>query len=182
MKSNRAIDDWICVCLLLGNDFLPILPSIDTFEYSMDSLLLTYTSLMRGTNKHLTKNDIPNLERVKMFFRSIGEEEKSIFRNRHERDEQEGGHGSDLDDTIRLWEEGWHERYYTNKFNISQDNLKKFSIKVAQDSTRGLCWILQYYYQGVPSWDWYVFRIHLIISLFFVVYQVLSISLWSICF
>jgi 5'-3' exoribonuclease 2 len=118
------------------------------------------------SEEYLTENGIANLERVEMFLKSIDKEEKSIFRNRHERDEQEGGHGSDLYDTIRLWEEGWHERYYINKFNINQDNLKEFSIKVAQDYTRGLCWILQYYYQGVPSWDWYVFRIHLIISLF----------------
>lgn len=69
------------------------------------------------------------------------------------RDEEED---NDPNDTVRLWEEGWRERYYKNKFNVDKDNLQEFRIEVAQHYARGLCWVLQYYYQGVPAWDWYV--------------------------
>jgi 5'-3' exoribonuclease 2 len=61
-------------------------------------------------------------------------------------------------DTVRLWEEGWRERYYKNKFNVEKNDLEEFRIQVAQHYARGLCWVLQYYYQGVPAWDWYVFK------------------------
>ena len=63
---------------------------------------------------------------------------------------------NDPNDTVRLWEEGWRERYYKNKFNVGKDDLEEFRIQVAQHYARGLCWVLQYYYQGVPAWDWYV--------------------------
>lgn len=62
---------------------------------------------------------------------------------------------NDPKDTVRLWEEGWRERYYKNKFNVGKDDLQQYRIEVAQHYARGLCWVLQYYYQGVPAWDWY---------------------------
>jgi 5'-3' exoribonuclease 2 len=68
---------------------------------------------------------------------------------------------NDPNDSVRLWEEGWRERYYKNKFNVGKDDIQEFRIQVAQNYARGLCWVLQYYYQGVPAWDWYEFNINL---------------------
>ncbi|CAF3304786.1 unnamed protein product [Rotaria socialis] len=62
---------------------------------------------------------------------------------------------NDPNDNVRLWEEGWRERYYKKKFNIKKKHVEKFRTQIAQHYTRGLCWVLQYYYQGVPAWDWY---------------------------
>ena len=70
-------------------------------------------------------------------------------------DEEDNG----PNDSVRLWEEGWRERYYKIKFNVNKYDLEEFRIQVAQNYARGLCWVLQYYYQGVPAWDWYVFNI-----------------------
>ena len=63
---------------------------------------------------------------------------------------------NDPSDNVRLWEEGWRERYYKNKFNVDKKSVDEFRVQVAQHYARGLCWVLQYYYQGVPAWDWYV--------------------------
>ncbi|CAF1675340.1 unnamed protein product, partial [Adineta ricciae] len=60
---------------------------------------------------------------------------------------------NDPNDTVRLWEEGWRGRYYKNKFNVDKDEIDQFRVEVAQHYARGLCWVLQYYYQGVPAWD-----------------------------
>ncbi|UJR23621.1 hypothetical protein I4U23_026607 [Adineta vaga] len=62
---------------------------------------------------------------------------------------------NDPNDTVRLWEDGWRERYYKNKFNVDQNEIEQFRVEVAHHYARGLCWVLQYYYQGVPAWDWY---------------------------
>ena len=59
-------------------------------------------------------------------------------------------------DDIRLWEEGWRERYYQNKFNVNIGSSHKFQEEIVQHYVQGLCWVLQYYYHGVPSWDWYI--------------------------
>ena len=64
------------------------------------------------------------------------------------------GEDSSPEDTIRLWEDGWKDRYYRQKFGVSEDDVE-FRHKVAQAYTEGLCWVLKYYYQGCVSWDWY---------------------------
>ncbi|XP_033216725.1 5'-3' exoribonuclease 2 homolog [Belonocnema kinseyi] len=57
-------------------------------------------------------------------------------------------------DEVRLWEDGFKERYYESKFDVSADNFA-FRNNVALQYVRGLCWVLRYYYQGCASWKWY---------------------------
>ncbi|KNC26021.1 putative 5'-3' exoribonuclease 2 [Lucilia cuprina] len=57
-------------------------------------------------------------------------------------------------DEVRLWENGFKDRYYESKFDVGKDNLD-FRYSVALQYVRGLCWVLKYYYQGCASWDWY---------------------------
>ena len=61
---------------------------------------------------------------------------------------------NDPNDSVRLWEDGWRERYYKSKFNVNKKDMEEFRTQVGQHYARGLCWVLQYYYQGVPAWDW----------------------------
>lgn len=57
-------------------------------------------------------------------------------------------------DTVRLFEAGWKDRYYRAKFDVGEDDVE-FRRKVAWAYVEGLCWVLKYYYQGCVSWDWY---------------------------
>ncbi|KPI40550.1 5'-3' exoribonuclease 2 [Cyphellophora attinorum] len=57
-------------------------------------------------------------------------------------------------DTVRLWEDGYADRYYEQKFHVGPENLE-FRHQVARDYVEGLCWVLLYYFQGCPSWTWY---------------------------
>ncbi|XP_030379907.1 5'-3' exoribonuclease 2 homolog isoform X2 [Scaptodrosophila lebanonensis] len=57
-------------------------------------------------------------------------------------------------DEVRLWEDGFKNRYYESKFDVSPENLN-FRYAVALQYVRGLCWVLKYYYQGCASWNWY---------------------------
>ncbi|XP_029318643.1 5'-3' exoribonuclease 2 isoform X3 [Cottoperca gobio] len=58
------------------------------------------------------------------------------------------------EDNVRLWEDGWKQRYFKTKFDVdaSDDDFRK---KVVQSYVEGLCWVLRYYYQGCASWKWY---------------------------
>lgn len=58
------------------------------------------------------------------------------------------------EDTIKLWEPGYEERYYQQKFHVAPDDIA-FRNKVAREYAEGLCWVLAYYMQGCPSWTWY---------------------------
>lgn len=57
-------------------------------------------------------------------------------------------------DEVRLWEDGFKDRYYESKFDVGADNFE-FRAEVGRQYVRGLCWVLRYYYQGCASWKWY---------------------------
>lgn len=57
-------------------------------------------------------------------------------------------------DTVRLWEEGYKERYYVQKFKCDPDDVA-FRRSIARDYVEGLAWVLLYYYQGCHSWTWF---------------------------
>ncbi|KAL8775614.1 MAG: hypothetical protein Q9209_000110 [Squamulea sp. 1 TL-2023] len=57
-------------------------------------------------------------------------------------------------DNVRLWETGYADRYYENKFKADPKDIA-FRNKVARAYTEGLAWVLLYYFQGCPSWTWY---------------------------
>ncbi len=52
----------------------------------------------------------------------------------------------DANDPVRLWEDGWKDRYYKIKFNIDEND-EDFRTKLAHHYTVGLQWVLKYYYQ-----------------------------------
>ncbi|KAH9893762.1 hypothetical protein F4778DRAFT_772513 [Xylariomycetidae sp. FL2044] len=58
------------------------------------------------------------------------------------------------EDTVRLWEDGYADRYYEQKFHVDPKDIE-FRRKVARAYVEGLCWVLRYYYQGCPSWEWF---------------------------
>ncbi|KAK4179995.1 exoribonuclease 2 [Triangularia setosa] len=57
-------------------------------------------------------------------------------------------------DTVRLWEEGYADRYYEQKFKVDPKDIE-FRHKVARAYVEGLAWVLMYYFQGCPSWEWF---------------------------
>ncbi|KAG8232557.1 hypothetical protein J437_LFUL013043 [Ladona fulva] len=57
-------------------------------------------------------------------------------------------------DEVRLWEDGFKDRYYESKFDAPAEDIQ-FRHSVAVHYVRGLAWVLQYYYQGCASWKWY---------------------------
>ena len=57
-------------------------------------------------------------------------------------------------DEVRLYEDGFKDRYYESKFGVLPTEVD-FRHRVAAEYTIGLCWVLRYYYQGCASWKWY---------------------------
>lgn len=57
-------------------------------------------------------------------------------------------------DNVRLWEQGYQDRYYEQKFGKPPSDID-FRRQVAHAYAEGLAWVLLYYFQGCPSWEWY---------------------------
>ncbi|GMM33651.1 ssRNA exonuclease [Saccharomycopsis crataegensis] len=59
-------------------------------------------------------------------------------------------------DLIRVWEPGYSNRYYKIKFNLVDDEqVLPFKKQLLYHYLEGISWVLLYYYQGCPSWNWY---------------------------
>ncbi|GAA5868758.1 hypothetical protein JCM3774_003881 [Rhodotorula dairenensis] len=65
-----------------------------------------------------------------------------------------GNNVVEQDDAVKLWEPGYKERYYRQKFGVELSDIE-FRRKIVKSYVEGLCWVLEYYYQGTPSWQWY---------------------------
>lgn len=60
----------------------------------------------------------------------------------------------EYDDDVKLWEPGYRERYYRSKFGVELSDVE-FRKQVVKSYLEGLSWVLHYYYQGTPSWNWF---------------------------
>ena len=53
--KERLIDDFVCLMILLGDDFLPELPSLDINEGSVQFIIGVYKS---ASQRSLTRRDV----------------------------------------------------------------------------------------------------------------------------
>ncbi|KAJ8523017.1 hypothetical protein ONZ45_g526 [Pleurotus djamor] len=58
------------------------------------------------------------------------------------------------EDTVKLWEPGYKERYYRQKFGLEASD-REARKNITRCYIEGLCWVLHYYYQGTPAWQWF---------------------------
>ncbi|KAM3162178.1 5'-3' exoribonuclease [Lachancea thermotolerans] len=61
----------------------------------------------------------------------------------------------DTDEEVKLFEPGYHDRYYTAKFHIDERDIDQLRKEVVRSYVEGVSWVLLYYYQGCASWNWY---------------------------
>lgn len=60
------------------------------------------------------------------------------------------------EELIRLGDRGWKGRYYEQKFGISEEaEQAHLIVDLRRSYVEGLCWVMQYYFDGVASWRWF---------------------------
>ena len=261
LDLERIIDDFVFLCFLVGNDFLPNMPSLKIREGAIDALTFLYKKIRPEMKDYLTngKGQL-NLNECEVLFGKLSLVEDRFFKNEMERkildenyrknnpvlfdksrknktlsafrqipDINQGekkkekkikkksgkdvGNKDELDlvnivgsitsiekdeilkkefsleelklhgeekmnslikeaiieendqkvkeytDKIKLGEAGWKDRYYMEKFHVSQNVNKQALLdlkqKIKQYYIEGLCWVFEYYYNGCISWSWF---------------------------
>ncbi len=179
-KSN-VINDFIFICYLMGNDFLPHIPALDIYNNAIDKLLECYvdTVLLYGyiINKTIDDININNDVYYNFIIKLASDEEQTIIDNYNKTSGSKKKksycqstdpfdiemHKIDnlifkIEDPISLGEGpmvDWRERYYNNYYYTNHSELDEFSNKMVHHYNVGLKWVAMYYFDKCPSWDWY---------------------------
>ena len=61
----------------------------------------------------------------------------------------------EMEDFVRLGQEGWKLRYYEEKFKVTGGEVDEFRQRIHHSYMEGLSWVFEYYFQGCSSWGWY---------------------------
>lgn len=178
--DTNYCNDFIFLCYLLGNDFLPHLPSIDIKKSGLDIVLDNYTDIYISSNKNLIyineKKLKINMEFLTELLKRLGEQEYEYFTEilpeinnktkRHkcnatdkyeiEMWELENMRKIKIEDPIKLGygnEELWKFRYYEHYFNTTE--YQHYTIQdVCNNYIYGLKWVSEYYFNDCPDWKW----------------------------
>lgn len=155
-NETSAINDFVFLCFLVGNDFLPHIPSIDILSGGIDKLLEIYRDVGK-TYGHLTRKNGGNVVFVKKslqkIMHTIGNIEKEMLeeklnkRDRHFPDHlliENTERNEDGNYIVKI--KNYRQKYNTEKFGDVKN--------VVCDYLEGMQWVLSYYTNDVPCWKW----------------------------
>ena len=176
-ESRGRIYDYIFMCFLLGNDFLPHFPSLNIRTHGNTTVLDTYKRIIGNrADRRFIGLESGNIQWrwVKLFLNELAKEEhKSIqaeYVSRHKMEKRFYPAETKEDREIafdnipviyRAHEHfinpndvGWEARYYRVAFDLKSDPSRKFIESICCNYLEGLEWVFRYYKEGCPHWRW----------------------------
>ena len=165
------IDDYIFMCFLLGNDFMPHFPALNIRYNGFNVLLNLYKSDF-GVKKQLIKDGRIVWKNFKMFIEKIANNEEAFLKEIYgirEKQEKKRYPESSIDEKeikyintpsferniekfINPFEEEWCFRYYYSLFDKDIDKNVKFIPEVCNNYLQTLQWTYYYYSRECINW------------------------------
>ena len=78
---EKVIDDWILLCILVGNDFVPHLPKLHIAKGALPLLYGTYMRVLPSLDGYINESGILNLPRFEKFLRALSVFDIAEFEN-----------------------------------------------------------------------------------------------------
>ena len=158
-NPHTAIEDFIFLCFIVGNDFLPHIPSIEIIQGGLE-LIIQICKQVGPSHGHITRHtpdgDIQFVPKsLSVFLGTIGHYEKENF----EAKLREKFIPDPLLDSCSLrgpkgvWSvdiNRYNRLYWEDKFpsNFTEE-------QVCHEYLEGMQWVLSYYTKDVPNWKWH---------------------------
>ncbi len=130
-KSNEisSIDDLILLSFFLGNDFLPVIPSIDIRKNGYGNMIKFGILTSRNVGYIVRRSTQDNKEIYELNFNSLLYFVNNMMTNEN-------------------MDEKYKANYYKSKGITNIDD-------VCYKYIEGLLFILKYYLSGIPDWEWF---------------------------
>ena len=170
-SANTAIDDFIFMCFLVGNDFVPTIPTLAILDGGIDSMIDVYKTVGRSYG-HLTrisrksKDTTVVFQQAAMtaFLGTVAQYEAGLL------EEKFNSGVNFIEDPILTSSMGpvqeidskfiqkidfgaYRTKYYKKKLDIEDNETDIFN--VCDQYLRGLQWVMTYYKKGMPDWKWF---------------------------
>jgi len=169
-SDKRRTYDYVFMCFLLGNDFLPHFPAMNIRTHGISVLMEIYKNLLGSHSDRFFVSQDKKIQwrHVSSFVNEIAKNEHQYLINEYFlRDKWDKRQFSDstpkerddlLSNVPLLYrseekyispnEYGWEKRYYNILLGESDTKM------IAMNYIEGLEWVLKYYTQGCPDWKW----------------------------
>ena len=176
--KHRFLDDYVFLCMLLGNDFMPKVHWYSIYEKGMEKFLSCYFQIYNHRETFLvdsTSFQINTEMLCDILFLIKNSEQDSIcklFEKRKkskiyikpemsERERQQmltdfyplQPQNLYIEQAIEPTKSNWQQRYYKTCFNM--ENSPENISMICQIYLKTLVFNFLYYFDECPSWDWY---------------------------
>lgn len=154
---RRAVDDFVLICFLVGNDFLPQIPVMEIFQGGLDLLVEIYTSICPGVG-HLTRTSRRGLsirmEALARFLEVCARYEKENLEYKLKKSflffpDPLLQAAKVKPSTPTIDHARWSSLYLKKKFPAGTGQREICDLYL-----KGMEWVLQYYTWGVSDWYW----------------------------
>ena len=172
--ERNKIYDYIFLCFMLGNDFLPHFPAVNIRTNGMDILMETYRNILGCKNKNIISDGKIIWKNFRLLIKELSiHEEKFIqddykLRTKMEKrppriDENSSkfdkemlhapSREREMEKYINPFDKYWENRYYDMLFDVDIDDESRK--KISLNYLEGLEWTFKYYSTGCIDWRWH---------------------------
>ena len=172
VHEKNKLYDYIFLCFLLGNDFMPHSPYLNIRTNGIDILLNIYEGLFKNTDKNLTDGKNIHWNNVRLLFQEIANNEEKYFkeeiaiRNKWEKRPIKNKTPEEKIEKMNLipiknrnvellvnpHKNGWKNRYYKYLFDV--EDVNAYKQKICLNYFEALEWTFKYYSDSCYDWRW----------------------------
>ena len=173
-KSTKVMD-YIFMCFMLGNDFMPHFPALNIRTTGIATLMEAYRTVFKSGESIIQTSPSLNIDwpNYKKFVSHLAAQELTMIRKEHTTRDRQARYMRDSDkeddvmhDVMMLpmtqrdverhinpFEPGWERRYYASLCDIHNADDKAIA-SLCRNYLEGMEWTFRYYTRGCVDWKW----------------------------
>jgi 5'-3' exonuclease len=170
--SPNLIKDYMFLCFMLGNDFLPHFPAVNIRTLGVEILMSAYKKVLGRSKKTIINDNKIQWSILSKVIEYLAENEHENFKREQELRERLSKRkypsnnykeqmmkynmipmcNRDIEEYINVNKTHWEERYYNKLLHCeyNQHNIKKICLNYLE----GLEWTFNYYSGNTIDWNW----------------------------